>query len=68
MGGLDNYVSVAEVARIIGISRNAVLDRIYCSHIEARKVGRNYIVDKTQPIIELLKQKHKVIKALKKSR
>jgi excisionase family DNA binding protein len=38
----DDLISVKEAAEIIGISRQAVLQAINAGHIEARKVGRDY--------------------------
>ena len=38
------YVSVAELAKILGISRVAVFKRIKNGKIPAEKIGRNYII------------------------
>jgi len=38
------FVSVAEAAEILGITRQAVLKRIRKGRLEGTKVGRNYIV------------------------
>lgn len=38
------YVSVAEAAQILGITRQAVLKRIGTGRLEAAKVGRNYVI------------------------
>ena len=43
MGG-DGFVSVAEAAELLGITRQAVLKRIRKGRLAATKVGRNYIV------------------------
>jgi len=42
----ENLVSTAEAAKILGISRVAVFNRIKKGEIKAWKVGRNYVVDK----------------------
>lgn len=42
----DYYISTAEAAKLMGISRVAVFKKIKKGQIEAQKVGRNYIVDK----------------------
>ena len=39
-----DFLSVPEVAEILGITRQAVLKRIRAGSLEASKVGRNYIV------------------------
>ena len=38
----DDIISVKQAAEIIGITRQAVLQAIKAGHIEARKVGRDY--------------------------
>jgi len=38
------YISVAELAEILGISRVAVFKRIKSGKIPAEKIGRNYII------------------------
>ena len=40
----DGFVSVAEAAELLGITRQAVLKRIRTGRLAATKVGRNYIV------------------------
>jgi len=39
-----DFLSVPEVAEILGITRQAVLKRIRTGKLEATKVGRNYVV------------------------
>jgi excisionase family DNA binding protein len=41
-----NLISTSEAARILGISRVAVFQRIKKGQIEAIKVGRNYVIDR----------------------
>ena len=41
-----DFISVREAAEIMGISRIAVFNKIKKGDIEAKKIGRNYIVDK----------------------
>jgi excisionase family DNA binding protein len=38
------YVSVAELASMLGISRVAVFKKIKKGHIPAEKIGRNYAI------------------------
>ena len=71
---MDNrgFISTAELAEILGISRVAVHKRIKKGEIRATKVGRNYIIDKKDlPEIfgETLKDKDKKIieQAVKKT-
>ena|SRR3990172_1621776 len=40
----NHFVSVAQAAELLGITRQAVLKRIRTGHLRAAKVGRNYIV------------------------
>ncbi len=40
----SHFVSVAQAAELLGITRQAVLKRIRTGHLRATKVGRNYIV------------------------
>lgn len=40
----DHFVSVAQAAELLGITRQAVLKRIRTGRLRATKVGRNYIV------------------------
>ena len=38
------YISATEAAKILGISRTAVFNKIKSGDIKAQKVGRNYII------------------------
>jgi excisionase family DNA binding protein len=40
----DQFVSVAQAAELLGLTRQAVLKRIRTGRLQAAKVGRNYIV------------------------
>ena len=40
----NQFVSVAEAAELLGVTRQAVLKRIRTGRLQASKVGRNYIV------------------------
>lgn len=46
MGMFDDFISTTEAAKILGISRVAVFKKIKKGEIEAKKIGRNYIIDK----------------------
>lgn len=59
------YLSTAEVARVLGVSRIAVLKKIYSGEIEAIRVGRNYAIDSERMGLsdrELSDEKKKTIK------
>ena len=43
-----NYFSTAEVAKLLGVSRIAIFKKIKSGKIHAEKVGRNYIMPKTE--------------------
>lgn len=40
------YISTTEAAKQLGVSRITVFNRIKSGQIPAKKVGRNYIIDK----------------------
>jgi excisionase family DNA binding protein len=40
----DAYVGTSEAAALLGITRQAVLKRIRAGTLQARKVGRNYVI------------------------
>jgi excisionase family DNA binding protein len=42
----DRYLSTIEAAKVMGISRVAVLKQIKTGRLRAERVGRNYIIDK----------------------
>lgn len=42
----NDFISVSEAAQIMRISRIAVYKKIKKGEIDAKKIGRNYIVDK----------------------
>ena len=41
---VKTHFSVAEVAKIMGISRVAILKKITLGRLPAQKVGRNYVI------------------------
>ncbi|KKR02314.1 MAG: hypothetical protein UT29_C0004G0007 [Candidatus Yanofskybacteria bacterium GW2011_GWA1_39_13] len=47
-----NYISTNEVAKILGVSRQAVLKKIDAGEIRAEKIGRNFVVAK-KDILEI---------------
>jgi len=40
------YVSIPEMARILGLSRIAVYRKVKTGRIKAKKIGRNYAIDR----------------------
>jgi excisionase family DNA binding protein len=66
-----DYISVGEAAQLMGISRVAIFKKIKKGEIEAKKIGRNYIVNKKSlgSIYQDLTpaQKHKIEKAVEKA-
>ena len=44
----DDIISIKEAVKIIGISRQAILQAIKAGHIEARKIGRDYGMARSQ--------------------
>jgi excisionase family DNA binding protein len=43
----NNTLSTIEVAKILGISRVAVFKKIKAGKIKARKVGRNFVISRS---------------------
>lgn len=43
---MKDYISTTEAAKILGISRIAVFNKVKSGEIKATKVGRNYVIDK----------------------
>ena len=39
------YLSTSEAAKLLGISRVAVLKQIKTGHLKAMRIGRNYAID-----------------------
>lgn len=44
--GKDEYVTIPELAKMLGISRVAVFKKVKSGEIKAVKIGRNYAVPK----------------------
>lgn len=42
----DRFISTSEAAKILGISRVAVFQKIQSGKIKAEKIGRNFVIDK----------------------
>lgn len=42
--GMPPLVSVSEAAAVLGVTRQAVLDRIKRGTLDATKVGRQYVI------------------------
>lgn len=43
-----NLFSTSEVAKLLGISRVAVFKKIKTGKIKAKKVGRNFVIEKSE--------------------
>ena len=52
------YVSVAELAKMLGISRIAVFKKIQKGQIPAEKIGRSYVIS-SEFVTNLFPQKNK---------
>jgi excisionase family DNA binding protein len=62
----DKYISTTEAAKILGISRVAIFNRIKLGKIKAEKIGRNYIIDKVLLIGSLEKPEKRRKKEIEK--
>ena len=40
------YISTSQAAKLLGVSRISIFNRIKNGQIKAEKIGRNYIIDK----------------------
>jgi excisionase family DNA binding protein len=45
---MEDFLSTAEVAKVLKVSRVAILKKITKKQIEAKKIGRNYIIPKKE--------------------
>jgi len=65
-----DFYSVAEAAKVLGVTRIAVFKKIKNGKIQAEKVGRNYIIRSSQlsnPGGVLPEQKEEIKKIVKKA-
>ena len=68
----NQFLSTSELAKILGISRIAVFNRIKKGQIKAEKIGRNYIIHRDE-VIHIIgntlsdKDKAQIDKAVKKT-
>jgi excisionase family DNA binding protein len=53
---MSNYLSVKELAKILGCTRQEVVRRIWRGFIKAEKVGSFYIIPKKE-VVRLKRQK-----------
>jgi excisionase family DNA binding protein len=44
----NSYFSTSQLAQLVGISRIAIFKKIQSGEIAAEKVGRNYLIPKTE--------------------
>ncbi|NCN94709.1 helix-turn-helix domain-containing protein [Candidatus Wolfebacteria bacterium] len=57
------FLSTTEVALFLGISRQAVFKKIKAGEIKARKIGRNFVIDRkdlSEIVGKVLNQKQKL--------
>lgn len=45
---MDNFITTTELAKILGISRIAIFNRIKEGKINAKKEGKRYLIDKSE--------------------
>ncbi len=68
----DKYLTIQELANILGITRIAVYKKVKKGQIKAQKIGRNFAIPKRY-IAHILgktlnaKDKHQIEKAVKKT-
>lgn len=44
----ERFISTTELARILGVSRVTIFNRIKNGSIKALKIGRNFVIDKDE--------------------
>lgn len=44
----EKFISTTELAKILGVSRVTIFNRIKNGSIKARKIGRNFVIDKDE--------------------
>jgi len=44
----SNYISTSEAAKLLGVSRITVFNKIKKGEIKAQKIGRNFVIDKSE--------------------
>lgn len=42
----NNFYTISELAKVLGISRQSVLKRVHNGSINGKKIGRDYIIFK----------------------
>jgi len=68
----NKYITVPELAKLLGISRIAVYKKVKSGQIPAKKIGRNYAISKNDIARSLTgkmtsKSKNRIDKAVKKT-
>lgn len=66
------FLSTAELAKLLGVSRVTIFKKIKTGQIKAQKIGRNFIIDnkelpKTLETVVSNKQKQAISQAVKKA-
>jgi len=41
---IENYITIPELAKLLGVSRIAIYNRVKKGHIPATKIGRTYVI------------------------
>jgi len=58
----SELLSTVQAAKLLGISRIAVFNKIKKGQIKAKKVGRNYVIDRADVEVLLAKKLNRKIK------
>jgi excisionase family DNA binding protein len=53
---LEKYITIPELARLLGVSRIAIYNRVKKGQIPAKKIGRTYVIT-DQTVAEILGRK-----------
>ena len=66
------YITIPQLAQILGVSRIAVYKKVKKGKIKAIKIGRNYLIPKKYILVILGKalgeeERHQIDKAIKKT-
>lgn len=49
---MNELISLAEYAKLHGVTQDAIRHRVHRGALKAKKIGRNWVIDKDEPYID----------------
>lgn len=49
---MEDLISISEYAKIHGVKSDTVRQKILRGNLKAKKIGRNWVIDKNEPYID----------------